>query len=174
MAVFVALALSTEAAAVGGDACATVAQNLKQTKAQLKEYLEAFQKLRNEKDARLLELLNHKINDLSERVRELDAEFAGCPNAKLDEGLTTVKSDEDQYATKSCPELSKMLLQLLRKTAALKRRERSLFSDLTATEKAELQQWNEELRIVKSVLKNRCSEPAKPSSQPKSKTPFKP
>ncbi len=68
-----------------------------------------------------------------------------------------------------------MLLQLLRKTAALKRREKSLFSELTTAEKTELQEANRELQIVKSELKKRCSQaPAKSPSQPKSKNPFRP
>lgn len=176
LAVFLLLILAAESSgAAGEDACSAIARNLKHTKWQLKEYLEAMQKVTDQNDARLLELLNHKISDLSERVRSLETEHAACPDAKLDEGLTTVKTDEDQYATKSCAELSKMLLQLLRKTAGLKRRERSLFSELTPSEKAELQEWNQELQTVKSILKTRCAESAtKSSSQQKPRSPFRP
>jgi hypothetical protein len=155
------------------DACAVIAKSLDQKKQQLGDYFEALKKLHSERDARLLEVLNFKIGDLSEQIRSLEAEMAGCPGRNTGEGLSAIKSDEDQYATKSCDDLRKMLLQLLRKTASLKRREKSLFSELTTTEKAELQDANRELQIVKSELKKRCSQPTpKPQSQPKSKHPF--
>jgi hypothetical protein len=157
------------------DACSVISKSLEQKKRQLGDYFEALKRLHNERDARLLEVLNFKIADLSEQIRGLEVEMAGCPRGNTGEGLSAIKSDEDQYATKSCEDLRKMLLQGLRRTASLKRREKSLFSELTTAEKAELQEANRELQIVKSELKKRCAQPtANPASQPKSKHPFRP
>jgi hypothetical protein len=157
------------------DACAVIAASLAQKKRQLGDYFEALKKLHSEQDARLLEALNFKIGDLSEQIRNLEAERANCPGGKNGEGPSAIKSDEDQFATTTCDDLRKMLLQLHRKTAALKRREKSLFSELSRTEKAELQEANRDLELVKSELKKRCSQPtSKSPSLPKSKSPFRP
>jgi hypothetical protein len=157
------------------DACSAIAKTLEQKRRQLGDYFEALKKLHNEKDARLLEVLNFKISDLTGQIRNLETEMAGCPGGSAGQGLSAIKSDEDPYSTKSCDDLRKMLLQLARKIAPLKRRERSLFSELTTAEKAELQEAERDLQLVKSELKKRCSQPAaKPSPQGKSKNPFRP
>jgi hypothetical protein len=49
-----------------------------------------------------------------------------------------------------------MLIQLLRKTKSLKRREHSTFSELTPAEKTILQESDRELRTVNTILKARC------------------
>jgi hypothetical protein len=46
---------------------------------------------------------------------------------------------------------------LLRKVNALKKREHSLFSGLTETEKQELDEANQKLTAVRTVLNARCS-----------------
>ncbi|HMK37545.1 MAG TPA: hypothetical protein VK463_20905, partial [Desulfomonilaceae bacterium] len=148
------------------DSCAILARDLEQRKRQLADYLEASQKLRQDKDMRLIELLNYKIEDLADQIRTIETEMAGCTTGTTEAGLSEVKSDEGQYATKSCFDLRNMLVQLLRKTSSLKRREKSLFSDLTPAEKNELQEATHDLQIVKSILKGRCAEQEARPAQP--------
>ncbi len=81
-------------ASAAEDACSTASKNLEQKKRQLAGYFEALKKLHNEQDARLLEVMNFKISELSEQIRNLEAEMAGCPGTNAGEGLSAIKSDE--------------------------------------------------------------------------------
>jgi hypothetical protein len=61
------------------DACVAVAKLLVQKKRQRGDYVEALKKLKNEKDTRLLEVLNFKIGDLSDQIAKLETELGGLP-----------------------------------------------------------------------------------------------
>ncbi|MGB6067618.1 MAG: hypothetical protein WBG50_22660 [Desulfomonilaceae bacterium] len=63
------------------------------------------------------------------------------------------------YLTASCADLRLVLVQLLRRANALKKREHSLFSGLTDAEKHELADTNEKLASLQAMLKARCSAP---------------
>ncbi len=141
--------------------CDKSLRELEQKKKLLVEYEEALQKFLKEKDEKLLSVLRHKVVDLSQQIMVLEAAVANCPGVRksaVGEGLSSIKSDEEKYATKSCGDLRRMLVQLIRKINSLKRREASLFSDLNPLERSELRDANEELALVKSILKARCAD----------------
>jgi len=70
-----------------------------------------------------------------------------------------IKGAEGDQITASCADLTLTLVQLLRKVNALKKREHSSFSGLSETEKKELDEANQKLTEVRTLLKARCSVP---------------
>jgi hypothetical protein len=138
--------------------CAAVRKDLELKREQLAEYFVALDKFRDRGESELESLLKHKINDLLDRIKKAE-EVTDCIHSGASattEAISPVKTDASEYVTKSCAELRTMLVQLLRKTKSLKRREHSTFSELTQAEKTTLQESEGELRTVTTVLKARC------------------
>jgi hypothetical protein len=138
--------------------CAALKKDLELKRGQLAEYLVALDKFRDRGEPELESVLKHKINDLLDKINRAE-EVTDCvklaaPAAPI--GISPVKTDAGEYVTKSCTELRTMLVQLLRKTKSLKRREHSTFSELTSAEKTILHDSEKELRTVTSILKARC------------------
>jgi hypothetical protein len=138
--------------------CEALRKDLDLKREQLAEYLVTVEKFRERGETELESLLKHKINDLLEKINRAE-EVTDCARVTAPaapEGISPVKSDAGEYGTKSCAELRTMLVQLLRKTKSLKRREHSTFSELTSAEKSILQESEKELRTVTKILKSRC------------------
>jgi len=160
------LCLIPETLTATEDRCDAARRELIKNKEELTEYVDALNKSHAKNDYAFMDILNSKINELISRTRELEKELAGCPEPKPplagQQGMTGVKSDDELMAEKSCPELKKTLVPVIRKINGLKRREKSLLSGLSPEEKSELAKAETELRIVKENLKKKCSgsEPA--------------
>jgi hypothetical protein len=143
-----------------GDPCRSIRDRLEQDQHRLTEYLLALQVSYDRHDFHLSEALNQKIVNLRREVDRLKERVSACSRmgkAQTSEGLSSAKTEEAQFATKSCSELRKCLLPLLRKIRALKRREKSVLSNLTPEEEAELTEASEQLKEVNSALKARCA-----------------
>jgi hypothetical protein len=138
--------------------CAALRKDLELKREQLAEYFVTLDKFRDRGESELESVLKHKINDLLDRIKKAE-EVTDCAQREVSataEGISPVKTDASEYVTKTCAELRTMLVQLLRKTKSLKRREHSTFSELTQAEKTTLQESEGELRAVTTVLKARC------------------
>ncbi len=105
--------------------------------------------------------LAYTADELRDRIRRIPATPAATPEAKLAprRSLGAVKGGAEDYVTANCADLRLTLVQLLRKVNALKKRENSVFSGLSETEKQELAELNEKLSALMTVLRARCSAP---------------
>jgi hypothetical protein len=103
--------------------------------------------------------LTYSADELRDRIRRVPT----APHSRSGEKqqpprtLGAIKSRTGDPVTGSCADLRLTLVQLLRKVNALKKREHSLFSGLTDTEKQELDEANQKLTAVRTVLNARCS-----------------
>jgi hypothetical protein len=103
--------------------------------------------------------LTYSSDELRDRIRRAPI----APDSRSGEKqqpprtLGAIKSRAGDPVTGSCADLRLTLVQLLRKVNALKKREHSLFSGLTDTEKQELDEANQKLTAVRTVLNARCS-----------------
>ena len=142
--------------------CEALRKDLEVKRQRMAGYLVTLDKVRNKENPELESWLKHKINDLLDAIHKAE-EVADCPKSPAHgptEGVSPVKSDAGEYATKSCGELRAMLVQILRRSNPLKRREHSTFSELTPAEKDLLEKSEKELEAVNTMLKARCtSEP---------------
>jgi hypothetical protein len=138
--------------------CEGLRKDLELKRQQLAQYLVTLDKFQGKGEAELESLLKYKINELLDNINNAEelTDCSGWPGSVTHEGMSPVKTDSGEYVTKSCAELRIMLLQLLRKSKALKRREHSSFSELTPVEKAVLQECEREFRTVNTILKARC------------------
>jgi hypothetical protein len=104
--------------------------------------------------------LAYTADELRDRIRRIPAPSAVPPQGRAvhRRSLGAVKGTED-YVTANCPDLRLILVQLLRRVNALKKRENSAFSGLSETEKQELDEANQKLAALMTVLKARCSTP---------------
>jgi hypothetical protein len=140
--------------------CDSVASELNEKQLRLNEYMQALQGSYDKRDYRMADALNYKIKQLQEELRTLEQEAADCEahnSGGMAQGLSSSKTDEEKYATKSCGELRKMIFPLLIKTRSLKRREKSLIIGMTPEEETELATCSEQLKILRHILKCRCS-----------------
>ena len=87
--------------------------------------------------------------------------------APLPQGMAPNRMDDNPYISKTCPELKKALVPLIRKFNELKRREKGLFAEFTQKDKEELSQTKQALDDIKQQLRQRCAEPQKPDPKKK-------
>jgi len=127
-------------------------------KRRLGEYLVALERAQSRGETNLAEILNRKISELLEQI--VNAENQGECNQKISpqppHGVTPVKTDENEYAAKSCDELKVVLVRLMRKTSHLKRRAGSTFSDLSPLEKQEYDEAAQELKSALAATQLKC------------------
>ncbi|MGC8908903.1 MAG: hypothetical protein ACP5M0_15890 [Desulfomonilaceae bacterium] len=156
-----------DSALFADDQCQTMQKELLQKKTELSELIDALNKSYAQGDYTLMDVLNFKINQLINQTKELERKLEGCPQPPTPvtpPGMSGMKTDEDILAEKGCGELKKMLLPLARKVHALKRREQSVLSGLTAEEKSELAKAEAELKTLKEILAKKCDTKPAPES----------
>lgn len=156
----------SESSVLAQDECAAMRRELLQLRTELSELVDALNKSNAQEDYTLMGVLNYKINQLITRSKELERGLANCPEVPQNvapPGMSGTKSEEGILAEKSCSELRKMLLPLMRKINSLKRREKSVLSGLTAEEKTELSKAESDLALIKETLTRKCN--AKPASE---------
>jgi hypothetical protein len=127
---------------------------------QLAEYFTALEKARKSQDSELVSVLNFKINELLDQIVKSQMSQNGGPTKVAQSGplsMASVKFEASEYATKKCDELRKTLVQLMRKSSPLKRRERSTFSELSDSEKRDLHEATREMNTVTEIMKARCA-----------------
>jgi hypothetical protein len=160
---------SEEVAAVENRTCQEVKEVLENKRKQLAEYLTSLEKSQPEGDAAWLAVLNRRIIALLNEIVDLP-ELADCQHRRgpvtiqVPSGMGPIKADANEHFGKTCSELKKMLVQLVRKASSLKRREHSTFSELSEAEMQDLQDARREIRVVVEIMKARCglSSTAKP------------
>jgi len=145
--------------------CEILRDSLEQKSLRLGQYLNAASKFDSRDDSEIVKALGSKISDLKEEILKMEKELAACKGEKSaanPEGLSTVKSEDSEYATKSCSELNKRLVALVKTVHSFRRRENSLLSELSLQEKKEFRDASEELKAVRDALRSRCSTPTSP------------
>ena len=124
----------------------------------VREYVAALESAKERGEAALITLLNKKIDHLVEAIVKAEAQ-KDCDKSNTRDklhGMGPVKSEENEYATKSCDELRTIMVQLLRKTSPLKRRATSTFSELSSVEKQELDDATRDLKAVLAATQITC------------------
>jgi hypothetical protein len=140
--------------------CEILRADLEQQTLRLKEYINALRKFTELQDEEMIGVITPKIGELSQQIADKKKDLEQCEDersSKTRDGLSPPKSETGEYATKSCNELRKQLVSLVRTVHSLRRREISLVSQLTTKEKKELREASEELKTVRQILKARCS-----------------
>lgn len=142
-----------------GDECRLVRSQIEARRADLGQCVESLVRAQAQDDLAGVAALSEKITRLVEEIRELDAR-PECRHdgARRAHGLGTVKSDPGVFESKSCSELQQLRMKFLMSVNALKRRERSKFSQLNATEKEELDRAEGDLRSVKGAIAAKCAQ----------------
>ena len=161
----VSVIMSPQSALGQGKPCEVIRNDLQQKNVRLAEYVDALKKFDNRAEPEIANLLNAKILELRQRISQSEKELAACEGRRgprAEEGLGPVKSEEGEQATKSCGELRKRLMILVKTVHSLGRREKSMLSELTVEEKKELREASEELKSVRQAIRNRCSAPLTP------------
>lgn len=142
--------------------CEILRNDLRQRNLRLGEYQDALKKFDSRHDAEIIQVLGSKITDLGLEIQKLEKELEACDGknfSRSPEGLSPVKSEDGRHATKSCGELRKRLIILVKTVHSLRRRESSLLEAITDAEKKELREASEELKTVRAALESRCSAP---------------
>lgn len=145
--------------------CEALRTDLLQKNLRLTEYEEALKKFDKRHDSEVVHLLGSKITDLRLDIQKLEKDLEACDSQKLSrgpEGLSPVKSEDSQHATKSCGELRKRLVVLVKTVHSLRRREGSLLAEINDADKKELREASDELKSVRAALESRCSAPPPP------------
>jgi hypothetical protein len=103
--------------------------------------------------------LTYSADELRDRIRRapITPDSRSGEKQQPPRTLGAIKARAGDHVTGSCADLRMTLVQLLRKVNALKKREHSLFSGLTETEKQELEEANQRLTAVRTMLNARCS-----------------
>jgi hypothetical protein len=161
LAVIVMLSLATSAFPASQPDCDALRKEMESKQGELNSYLDALGRSRTQQDSMLSGALNHKIDQLITQIALLEERLARCGDQQETiegQGLSSVKSEEGKFATKTCGELRKILVQLHRKVNSFKRRENSLLSDLTSAEKNELKESVQNLETVRKLLNTRCAD----------------
>ncbi len=83
------------------------------------------------------------------------------------QGMAPMRVDDNTFITKTCPELKKALVPLIRKFNDLKRREKGLFSEFTQKDREEFAQTKQALDEIRQQLRQRCQE--SPTQDPRKK-----
>lgn len=106
--------------------------------------------------------LAYTADELRDRMRRAPTPQDSHSGAKqrVPRAAGVIKGKADDQFTASCADLRLTLVQLLRKVNGLKKREYSLFSALTETEKQELEEATQKLTSVRTLLNARCSAPS--------------
>jgi hypothetical protein len=154
-----ALLLGGYQAAEGADKeCEEAKLSLESNKRLLREYVVALENAKERREAELVGLLTKKIDQLVEAIVKAEAQ-SDCDKSNAPDKLHAVgpvKSEENEYVTKSCDELRTIMVQLLRKTSPLKRRSTSTFSELSSVEKQELDEATRDLKAVLAATHIKC------------------
>jgi hypothetical protein len=162
----IAIAPAVPSGAWADSACKAIENSLLGHKKQLAEYMEILRDLNDKRDAERIRTITANVNQLSVIINHVEAELADCygdGRTQSPRGMAHIKTDEqDEYASKSCSVLQRTLLQLIRTINVLKRRENSIFSQLTAEEQAELRSAERKEEKVRAALKKRCETRKKP------------
>jgi hypothetical protein len=159
------VALLAEPAFGAEKQCEVLRNDLWQKNLRLGEYEDALKKFDKRHDSEVMHVLGSKVTDLRMDIQRLEKELEACDDqkpSKAPEGLSPVKSEDGQHATKSCGELRKRLVILVKSVHSLRRRESSLLEEISDAEKKELREASEELKSVRAALESRCAAPPTP------------
>jgi len=139
------------------DDCRLVRAQIEARRADLGQCVESLVRAQTQDDLIGMAALSEKITRLIEEIRELDARpECGQDGARNSHGLGPVKSDPGAFESKSCSELQQLRVKFLMTVNALKRRERSKFSQLSTSEQEELDRAEADLKSIKGVIAAKC------------------
>lgn len=147
--------------------CEALRKALDWKQEKLAEYIEALRLSFEQRDMRLVQAFSHKVERLADEIHQTK-ELHRCPEkppAQASPGLSPIKSDAAAFVTQSCGELRRMQVILLIKINTLRRREQSVFSQLSAEEKESLENAAETLKQVRNALKARCPDQPRKKSR---------
>jgi len=158
--------------------CEILRADLAQQNLRLTEYMNTVKKLNDRDDSEIIRAIYSKMGELRRQITKLEKDVQECADSKdgkevtAPDGLSPAQSEDGENATKTCGELRKRLVVLIKNAHHLRRRESSLLSHLTAAETKELQGTATELKAIREALRNRCSvQPNSKVSRQAPKTP---
>ncbi len=143
--------------------CEDVRNVLQQKGTLLRAYLNNASKPGIRDDSEIVKDLGAEIGHLRDEILNLEKELEACKGeraAEIQDGISAVKSEEGQYAAKSCRELTRRLVVLVRAVNHFRRREHSSVSEFTSQEKKAFREAAQELEAVRDALRARCSAPS--------------
>jgi hypothetical protein len=160
---WLSLGVAAEPSPLGGEDCLLVRKNIETCRSDLARCVESLVKAQAQDDLAGVAALSEKIGRLVEQIRELEAR-SECrqDDAWPSHGVGSVKSDPAVFASKNCSELKQLRVKFLMTVNALKRRERSKFSQLNSSEKEELDRAEGDLRSVNEAMVAKCAEEKPP------------
>lgn len=142
------------------ESCEKVRQDLERKKLEVSAYSDSVQKLMSTGDVATATILNKKIDENLHLIMQLEDRLTKCPDSRVLTGsapsTSPIKSDESNYQSRDCGELRKTLLKLLRKKHSLNKRSHSVLSELTPEEESALRATEQQLKEIRTILKQRC------------------
>jgi hypothetical protein len=138
--------------------CDEAARELQRKWERLSDSVEALRDAHRSGDLSLVHVFSHKISQQVEELREFQ-ENTPCPGLKASQSsrnLSPVKTDVAPHQDEPCNELRRMHMKLVITINSLRRRQNSVFSQLTAQEQEDLTRSGAELEQIREVLRSRC------------------
>ncbi len=138
--------------------CEAAHKDLEHRREKLSQYLGALREAYRNGDLRLMALFNRQIGIVIEEMITTE-EMIDCPEPERDlrtNGLSPTRTIENGFLDKSCGELKRMHLQLLIQLNSLKRREHSMFSQLSPSEQNDLDKALRDLKGVRNAWRAKC------------------
>lgn len=155
--------------------CAATQKDLNKQLHQLAEYADSLKSFVDSEDLPVVEILNHKISELIEEIKQSKEILSRCPRQgkprQTHQHVTPQKSEQELYAGKGCDELRTMLFHNLRRVSVLKRRDESVFSKLSPVEQTDLQEGLQALKDIRAVLNKKCGDGPPPARTPRQQAP---
>lgn len=171
----VSLGAAAEPSPRGGEDCLLVRKNLDGRRADLSRCVESLVRANARNDLAGVAALSEKIGRLVEQIRELEARRECLHNNEgRNRGVGSTKTDPAVFESKSCYELQQLRVKFLMTVNALKRREGSKFSQLSTSEREELDRAQADLRAVRSLYTAKCSGEQPPPLRQFLRTPSRP
>ena len=138
--------------------CEAAHRELEGRREKLSHYLGALHEAYQRGDLRLMALFSRQIAILLEEMITTE-EMIDCPEPEMDfqaNGLSPTKAVENGFLEKSCRELKRMHVQLLMRINSLQRREHSTFSQLSSSERSDLEKALKDLKGVRDAWRAKC------------------
>lgn len=142
--------------------CEILRADLSRKNLRLTECENTVKKFDDRDDSEIIHAIRTKMTELQRQITKSEKELQECEDRKevtAPDGLSSAQSEEGEHAAKTCGDLRKRLVVVVKNMHYLRRRESSLLSQLTAAETKELQETATELKALREVLRNRCSVP---------------
>lgn len=138
--------------------CGPLTEDARQKRVKISQYVDALREMDRQGDLRLMRVFVHEIDQLLDGIAETDGPL-DCPRPieqAAPQAMGPVKADVGIHLDKSCGELRQMLIRLIVRINRYKRREKSMYAQLSVAERKDLDRTVEEFEQIKEALRARC------------------